>query len=90
MGCSNNGMVVQTMGFVQIIVMVCQVAQLDLCEEQRLQFAWQSSLEQCVLSAQPYIAQWIVEHPKWTVKRYHCEYPDTRRKVDAGNWARPV
>ena len=75
------------MGFIQIIVMVCQIAQPDQCEEQRLQFAWQGSLTQCVMSAQPYIAQWISDHPQWAVKSYHCAYPDTRRKVDAGGRA---
>ena len=69
------------MGFIQIVVMVCQITQPDQCEEQHLQFAWQGSLAQCALSAQPYIAQWIGDHPQWIVKRYHCEYPATRRKV---------
>lgn len=72
------------MGFIQIVVMVCRIAQPDLCEEQHLQFAWQGSLEQCAWSAQPYIAQWIGKHPQWAVKRYHCELPGTERKVDAG------
>jgi hypothetical protein len=35
----------ETMGLIQIIVMVCQVAQPDRCEEQHLQFAWQGTLE---------------------------------------------
>ena len=78
------------MGFIQIIVMVCQIAQPDRCEEQHLQFAWQGSLEQCVLSAQPYIAQWIGEHPQWIVRRYHCEHPGVERKVEAGRHARPA
>jgi hypothetical protein len=69
------------MGFIQIVVMVCQIAQPDQCEEQHLQFAWQGSLEQCVMSAQPYIAQWIGDHPQWTVKRYHCAFPESRRKI---------
>jgi hypothetical protein len=34
------------MGFIQIVMMVCQVAQPDLCEEQHLQFAWQGTLQQ--------------------------------------------
>jgi hypothetical protein len=78
------------MGFIQIVVMICQIAQPDRCEEQHLQFAWEGSPQQCAASAQPYIAHWIGEHPQWTVKRYHCEYPATRRKVDAGGQARPA
>jgi hypothetical protein len=68
-------------GFIQIVVMVCQVAQPDLCEEQHLEFAWQGTLQQCIFSAQPYIAQWIGDHPEWAVKNYHCEYPSARRKA---------
>ena len=64
------------MGFIQIIVMVCQLAQPDQCEEQHLQFAWQGSLQQCMFSAQPYIAQWADEHPNARVTRWRCAYPD--------------
>jgi hypothetical protein len=58
---------------IQIIVMVCRLGQPDLCEEQRLQFAWQ--------------AQWIGEHPQWTVRNYHCEYPGLRDRADTGGEA---
>jgi hypothetical protein len=40
------------------------------------------------MNAQPYLAQWIAEHPKWSIKRYHCEYPHTREKTDARGAAR--
>ncbi len=26
------------------------------------------------MAAQPYIAQWIGEHPKWTAVKWRCEY----------------
>jgi hypothetical protein len=32
------------------------------------------SLNQCVMNAQPYIAQWINEHPKWVAMRWRCDY----------------
>jgi len=70
---------------IQIVVMVCRLAQPDLCEEQRLQFAWQGgSLLQCAFAAQLHIAQWIGEHPQWTVKNYHCEYPGVRDRAEVG------
>lgn len=69
-------------GFVDIVFLVCAIAQPDRCEHKHLQFEWSGSLRQCVMAAQPYIASWIGEHPQWTVKEYHCEYPGRRDKVD--------
>jgi hypothetical protein len=36
------------------------------------------------MAAQPYIAQWVGEHPKWNAVRWRCEYPHTNDKADAG------
>jgi hypothetical protein len=33
------------------------------------------------MSAPPYIAQWIGEHPKWTAVKWRCEYPHMREKI---------
>ena len=35
-------------------------------------------------SAQPYIAQWVGEHPKWTAVKWRCEYPHSNQKADKG------
>src|SRR5262249_30045107 len=75
------------LAMIQIVVMVCRLGQPDLCEEQRLQFAWQGSLLQCAMAAQLHIAQWIGEHPRWTVKNYHCEYPGLRDRAEMGGTA---
>jgi hypothetical protein len=75
------------MTMIQIVVMVCRLGQPDLCEEQHLQFAWRGSLQQCAMTAQLYIAQWIGEHPQWTVKNYRCEYPGASDRADAGGAA---
>jgi hypothetical protein len=60
---------------IQIIMMVCKLAQPEVCEQQHIQFAFQGSLQQCTFAAQIYIAQWVGEHPQWSVKNFHCEYP---------------
>jgi hypothetical protein len=78
------------MEMIAIVVTVCALAQPDQCEEQRLDFSWSGTLKQCVMNAQPYIAQWIGEHPKWSVKSYHCEYPHREEKTDARGSARPA
>lgn len=71
------------MDLIAIVVTVCALAQPDQCEERRLEFNWNGSLKQCVMTAQPYIAQWIGEHPKWSIKSYRCEHPHMKEKADA-------
>jgi hypothetical protein len=39
------------------------------------------SLNQCVMNAQPYIAQWINEHPKWIAVRWRCDYGGSKEKA---------
>jgi hypothetical protein len=41
----------------------------------------QMSLNQCAMTAQPYIAQWINYHPKWMAVRWHCEYAGGKEKI---------
>jgi hypothetical protein len=66
-----------------IVMTVCALSDPNRCEEQRVEFSSQASLNRCVMNAQPYLAQWIAEHPKWSIKRYRCEYPHMREKADA-------
>ena len=67
---------------IQIVMMVCRLAQPEVCERQHIQFAFQGSLQQCMFAAQLYIAQWAGEHPQWTVKNFHCEYPRSDDRAD--------
>jgi hypothetical protein len=76
------------MEMITIVVTVCTLAQPEQCEDRHLEFSWQGSLKQCVMNAQPYIAQWVGEHPKWSVKSFHCEHPHTKEKADARGSAR--
>jgi hypothetical protein len=66
------------MGLIDIVVTVCALSLPNQCEEQHLHFASDISLNQCAMTAQPYIAQWINEHPKWMAVRWRCEYSGTR------------
>lgn len=65
-----------------IVMLVCRLAQPDVCEEQHIQFAFQGSLKQCTFQAQIYIAEWAGEHPQWAVKSFHCEYPHNDDRAD--------
>jgi hypothetical protein len=60
---------------IEIILTVCALSDPSRCEEQRIDFAWSGSPRQCMMAAQPYIAQWIGEHPKWVATRWRCDYP---------------
>jgi hypothetical protein len=68
---------------VDLIVTICAVLSPATCEETHLVFAWNGSLQQCIMGAQPYIAQWVGEHPKWNAVRWRCEYPHSNDKADA-------
>jgi hypothetical protein len=65
-----------------IVMMVCKLAQPEVCERQHIQFAFEGSLQRCTFAAQLYIAQWAGEHPQWTVKNFHCEYPHGDDRAD--------
>ncbi|WP_291859339.1 hypothetical protein [Bradyrhizobium sp.] len=72
------------MNSIDLIVTVCAVLSPATCEERHLVFSSNASLKQCVMSAQPYIAQWVGEHPKWTAVRWRCEYPNPHNRADVG------
>jgi hypothetical protein len=78
------------MEMIEVIVTVCALVNPSQCEEQHLQFAEAGSLRQCAMNAQPYLAQWINQHPKWSVARWHCEAAHTRGRADARGPARPA
>ena len=78
------------MDLVAIVFTVCALAHPDQCSEQRIEYVWHGSLRECVQDAQPYLAQWIGEHPNWTIKAYHCEASHREEKTDARGTARPA
>jgi hypothetical protein len=61
------------MGLIELIITVCAVLHPTQCEERHLQFASSMSPAQCAMTAPPYIAQWIGEHPHWVATRWRCE-----------------
>jgi len=67
------------MGLIELILTVCAATQPNMCEDRHFQFMYYGSLRQCTAGAQPYIAQWIGEHPNWKPVRWHCEYPGKQK-----------
>jgi hypothetical protein len=78
------------MNMIEIIVTVCALAQPSQCEEQHLQYAFGGSPRQCTMNAQPYLAQWLNQHPKWSIVRWRCDVPHRQEKADARRPARPA
>jgi hypothetical protein len=65
---------------IEIILTVCAIANPSNCEEKDLQYAWEGSIQQCMMTAQPYIAEWIGQHPAWFVTKWSCDYPGSRKR----------
>jgi hypothetical protein len=65
---------------IEIILTVCAIANPANCENKYLQFSWDGSPNQCMMAAQPYIAQWIGRHPAWVARRWSCGYPDSQKQ----------
>jgi hypothetical protein len=65
---------------IEIILTVCAVSNPTYCEEKYLQFEWEGSIRQCVMGAQPYIAQWIGKHPEWMARKWSCDYPGREKR----------
>jgi hypothetical protein len=65
---------------IEIILTVCAIANPANCEEKSLQFAWDGSLQQCMMAAQPYIAEWVGQHPAWRATKWSCDYPGSKKR----------
>jgi hypothetical protein len=74
-GCIRRRAFDEAMNLVDLIVLACTVANPDACHEYHLLFQSAGSLRACTMQAQPYLAQWIGEHPSFRVKRWHCAWP---------------
>lgn len=69
------------MGLIELVVTVCALSLPGQCEDQHFSFSADMSLKQCVMNAQPYIAQWINEHPMWVAVRWRCDYVGSEEKT---------
>jgi hypothetical protein len=69
------------MDAIYLVITVCAVLAPAKCEEKNLVFSSTFSLQQCLMAAPPYIAQWIGEHPQYTAVKWRCEYPHSRDKI---------
>jgi hypothetical protein len=70
----------QSMNFLELVMTVCTMANSNVCEDKRIILESNVSLVQCVMTAQPTMAQWAAENPEWTIIRWTCEDSLHRRR----------
>jgi hypothetical protein len=63
-----------------LIMTVCAMSAPNNCNEARLQFTADESLMQCMMQAQPYLAQYADQHPDTRITRWRCAYPDREQQ----------
>jgi hypothetical protein len=68
------------MNLVDLIVFVCSITNPNACREQHLLFESSGTLNACMMQAQPYLAQWLGEHPDLKIVRFECAWPESEGK----------
>ncbi len=56
---------------IELVMVVCLAAAPQDCEERSLLFQDVSTMA-CMTQAQPQMARWIGEHPRWRVSEWKC------------------
>jgi len=64
------------MQWMDLIVLACALSNPGACKEYHLIFENAGSLRACMMQAQPYLAQWIGQHPNERVARWRCAWAD--------------
>ncbi|HEX4177594.1 MAG TPA: hypothetical protein VHY57_04125 [Rhizomicrobium sp.] len=64
------------MQWIDLILLACSLVNPTACHEYHMVFQSAGSLQACTMQAQPYLAQWVGEHPTFRVARWHCAWPD--------------
>lgn len=61
----------------ELILSICLVASPVTCREEALSMSIEQVAlpMQCMIGAQPLIAQWSETHPKWKVTKWRCGRP---------------
>jgi hypothetical protein len=64
------------MQLIDLILLACSLSNPTACHEYHVMFQSAGSLRACTMRAEPYLAQWIGEHPNFRIARWHCAWPD--------------
>lgn len=66
----------RAMQLVDLILLACALANPGSCREHHVLLQSSGSLRGCMMQAQPYLAQWIGEHPGLRIANFRCAWPD--------------
>jgi len=64
------------MNLVELIVIICSLANPGACSEKHFLFQSHGSLKACMMEAPPYLAQMMAQYPDQRVSRWRCVWPD--------------
>lgn len=56
----------------ELVFIACLIKQPDRCEERSLQFVDMPGVMACMATAQPQLAAWTEQHPRWQVTGWSC------------------
>jgi len=59
-----------------LILLACSLANPNACREYHMLLRTPGSLRACASQAQPYLAQWVGEHPYARIVRWHCAWSE--------------
>jgi hypothetical protein len=59
-------------GQATLVLVFCLIGSPSSCIEQRPQLEPMTKMA-CLIEGQRYAADWLAEHPKWTLERWRCE-----------------
>ena len=65
--------------FIELVILACLSGDGTCREFQQLYDPREVSLMTCLVTAQPQVAAWQVEHPLWQVRRWRCGMTDPSR-----------
>ena len=63
----------------ELLFVACLVGEPERCEEKSLQFVDPISHTACMRGAQPQLALWVNEHPKWRIAEWTCRTAGDRK-----------
>ena len=69
---------------IEIVLLVCMLADPGKCKDVRLTFAVESitvTPQQCMVNGQTEIAKWAEYNPNWSVQKWRCGMPHAVAKA---------
>ncbi|WP_237152475.1 hypothetical protein [Oryzibacter oryziterrae] len=60
---------------VNLMITACLLSDPAICEEKAVPVAEAVSIRQCYAWAQPFLAQWAGNHPKYHIVKWRCGEP---------------